>query len=66
MEIIETYEEKTVVTVVEFIFNIEGVEIKKQFTIPHFMPESQDDITLGIENRFISEERELIEQLKNA
>jgi hypothetical protein len=46
---------KIVKTLVEF--NIEGEVF--QLEIPHFNPQSEDDIILGIQNREITERRKL-------
>ena len=48
-------------TLVEFTFNINGVEIIKEIEVVHFNPQSEEDIELGINNRYLSEERELLE-----
>ena len=44
-------EEKTVMTLVEYDFNGTVVTVN----IPHFMPQSEDDIILGITNREVTE-----------
>ena len=54
-------EEKIIRTLVEFTFNINGEEIKKEVDIPHFCPKDEKEIELGISNRFVSEERDLKE-----
>lgn len=43
----------TIITVVKFDF------INKNVTIPHFKPEDQDAIELGISNREITEKKKL-------
>lgn len=48
-------DETTVFTKVEYDFN--GVKVVVD--IPHFMPRSEDDITLGINNREVTELRKL-------
>lgn len=45
----------TINTVVEY--NYDGVIV--EVNIAHFMPESEADIILGIENRAVSEKRKL-------
>lgn len=47
----------TVNTEVEYDFN----GIKVIIEIPHFNPQSEDDITLGIENRAVTEQEKLKE-----
>ena len=55
-------EQKIVDTLVEFTFTINGEEVKEQVNISHFNPKDEWDILLWIENRYISEERALIEK----
>lgn len=50
-ETIQVVEYKTVTTTVQY--DIDGQTITVD--VPHFMPLSEDDIILGIENREISE-----------
>lgn len=47
--------EETVFTTVEYDFDGEIVVVE----VAHFMPQSEEDITLGIENRSITEQRRL-------
>lgn len=47
--------EETIFTTVEYDFDGVIVEVE----IPHFMPQSKEDIILGIENRAVSEQRKL-------
>jgi hypothetical protein len=54
-ETIQVVEYKTVVTTVEY--NIDGEILT--IDVPHFMPSSEDDIILGIENREITERNKL-------
>jgi hypothetical protein len=49
--IVPSREEKTVFTKVEYSLNETIVVVD----IPHFMPQSEDDINLGIENRMVTE-----------
>ena len=48
-------DERTVFTLIEYDFN--GVKISVD--IPHFMPQSEDDIQAGIANRAVTEQRKL-------
>ena len=48
-------EEKTVRTIIEFIFP-DGE--KREVEISHFMTKSENEITLGIKNRMVSEWRD--------
>ena len=50
--------QNTVITTVEFTFE-DGAT--KEVDISHFMPETEDDILLGISNRYITEERAYLE-----
>lgn len=52
--------DKTINTTVDFVFNINGQQVKETLQIPHFDPTSEADIQLGIHNRYISEERSLL------
>lgn len=47
--------EETVFTTVEYDFDGEIVTVE----VAHFMPQSEEDITLGIENRAITEQRRM-------
>lgn len=47
--------EETVFTTVEYDFDGEIVTVE----VAHFMPQSEEDITLGIENRAVSEQRRM-------
>lgn len=47
--------EETVITTVEYDFNGEVVVVD----VAHFMPQSEDDIILGIENRAVTEQQRL-------
>ncbi len=49
--IVPSREEKTVFTKVEYSLNETIVVVD----IPHFMPQSEDDINLGIDNRMVTE-----------
>ena len=49
--IVPSREEKTVFTKVEYSLDETIVVVD----IPHFMPQSEDDINLGIENRMVTE-----------
>ena len=49
--IVPSREEKTVFTKVEYSLDETVVVVD----IPHFMPQSEDDINLGIENRMVTE-----------
>ena len=49
--IVPSREEKTVFTKVEYSL----AETIVVVDIPHFMPQSEDDINLGIENRMVTE-----------
>ena len=51
-------EEVTVKTLVEFTFK-DGS--KKEIEVNHFSPRNEDEIKLGLENRLISEQREIDE-----
>jgi len=57
-KILNTIEEKTIKTLVKFDF------LEDPITISHFMPQSEEDIIKGIENRYISEKRDLDKQLE--
>lgn len=59
-KVLDTYEEKTVKTIVEYTFNIDGQEVKKEVVISHFMPKDQEEINLGIENRYQTEYQKLL------
>lgn len=48
--------EETVFTTVEYDFDGEKVVVE----VAHFMPQSEDDITLGIENRAVTEQQKLL------
>ena len=48
-------DEKTIFTKVEYDFD--GIVVVVD--VAHFMPQSEDDITLGINNRGVSERRKL-------
>jgi hypothetical protein len=49
--IVPSREEKTVFTKVEYSLDETIVVVD----IPHFMPQSEDDINLGIDNRMVTE-----------
>lgn len=57
-KVLETKEQKTVITTVEFTLKDGSSKI---VDVSHFMPKSEDDITKGIENRLISENNRLDE-----
>lgn len=57
-KILETKEQKTVITTVEFTLNDGST---KTIDVSHFMPKSEDDIIKGIENRLITENNRLDE-----
>lgn len=52
-KILNTREEVTVITEVEYTFEDGSTSI---VNVSHFMPNSEDDIIKGIENRFITEQ----------
>lgn len=52
-KILNTREETTVITEVEYTFEDGSVSI---VNVSHFMPKSEEDIVKGIENRFITEQ----------
>jgi hypothetical protein len=47
--------EETVFTTVEYDFDGETVTVE----VAHFMPQNEDDIILGIENRAVTEQKRL-------
>lgn len=53
--IIPARDETTVFTTIEYDFD--GIKVTVE--VPHFMPQSEDDIILGINNRGVSERRKL-------
>lgn len=55
-KILSTRTEQTVFTTVEYDFDGQIVTVE----VAHFMPESQEDIVKGIENRAVSEQRRLL------
>jgi len=57
-------ETKIINTLIEFTFNINGKIIIKEISISHFNPKSKEDILEGIKNRFISEERDLLNSVE--
>ena len=52
-KILNTREEVTVITEVEYTFEDGSTSI---INVSHFMPKSGEDIVKGIENRFITEQ----------
>lgn len=56
IEEIARREEKTVWTTVVFTFSDNST---KEVEIPHFNPKDEEEIQLGISNRFITEQRAL-------
>ena len=52
-KILNTREEVTVITEVEYTFEDGSTSI---VNVSHFMPKQEDDIIKGIENRFITEQ----------
>jgi len=55
--------EQTVITEVKFTFIIKEQSYERTFSIPHFMPQSENDIATGINNREASELRNLEAEL---
>lgn len=53
IELVPRMEWKTVTTEVEFYLDKGTVTIE----VPHFMPKDDNDIILGLDNRFITENR---------
>ena len=53
--VIPARDETTVFTLVEYHFG----DLVITVDVAHFMPQSEDDITLGINNRMVSEKRKL-------
>lgn len=62
-EILERRDEPTVKTTVRFTYD-DDTEIEVE--IAHFMPADDDEITLGIQNRYVSELRNLLFAQKEA
>jgi len=60
-KILNTREEVTVITEVEYTLNNGEVII---VNVSHFMPKSEEDIVKGIENRLITENNKLNEVIE--
>lgn len=56
--------ETIVITTVLFTFEIDGKQYEKTIDVSHFCPKNEEAITLGINNRLISERKELEDDIK--
>lgn len=61
--ILNRREEITVKTEVEYTFEINGENHTVTTIVSHFMPQSEEDIVKGIENRALTEQKNIEDQL---